>query len=240
MSREWYRRCGIVLSGGTGSRLGGKVPKQYLPVAGRTVIEHTLYAVRNWAAMDALLIAAREEWREYLEPVVRKAFPGEKVRFLGFSPVGEERQETVLFALRELTEVLAEDAIVMLHDAVRPLVSEELLMRCDEALLRGDGVMPYLPLKDTAYLSTDGQTITGSTDRDAIILGQTPEFYRYRPYLAANEALSREELCRVRGSSEPAVSAGMKIALVRGEERNFKLTTKEDLERFQRIREGRR
>lgn len=234
-----YSCCCILLSGGVGSRMNESTPKQYLPVAGRTVIEHTMYAIRNWKPLDSLIVVADSHWQDYLSPLIAKVFPPERVSFLGFSRPGVNRQMSVLNALQDISPYMRDRACVMIHDAVRPLVSESLIMTCNASLSDSDGVMPFLPMKDTVYESTDGRYISKNLDRSMLIAGQTPEFYDYHKYLTANEALSEDELATVHGSSEPAVKAGMKIALVPGEESNFKITTREDLERFKRMYEAR-
>ena len=235
-----YRRCCILLSGGMGTRLGSDIPKQYIEVGGRMVIAYTLEAISAWTSMDSLLIVADGQWQKMLYMLVDRVLPQERMGFLGLVPPGESRQGSVFNALRMAKSYMADDAWVMIHDAVRPEVSEGLIGKCDEVLSAGgcDGVMPYLPVKDTTYLtSEDGEQISANIDRDRLVAGQTPEFFDYWRYLAANESLSEEELLAVHGSTEPAVMAGMKMALVRGEESNFKITTKEDLERFRMIKE---
>ncbi|MBQ9361759.1 MAG: 2-C-methyl-D-erythritol 4-phosphate cytidylyltransferase [Lachnospiraceae bacterium] len=236
-----YRRTAIILSGGVGNRMEGnlRTPKQYMAVAGRPVIEHTLLRIREWRGMDSIIIVAEEKWQDYLEPLINEIFSGRSISFLGFSFPGNNRQLSILNALRDIKEDMSEDAVVMVHDAVRPRVSEELLARCDAAIGKGDGVMPYLHIKDTVYISEDGDYISENISRDRLYAGQTPEFYNFWKYLDANEALSHEEILSVKGSSEPAVMRGMRITLVQGDEANFKITTKEDMEYFRRIKEGR-
>lgn len=95
--------------------------------------------------------------------------------------------------------------------------------------------MPVLPMKDTVYYSVDGSRIDALLEREKILAGQAPEAFVYGPYLRACERLSREELLAVSGSSEPAVKAGMRIALVPGDEQNIKITTAEDLKAFARM-----
>ncbi len=252
-----YRKTCILLSGGVGARLGASTPKQYIEVNGKSILEYTLNAVKAWKTMDSLIIVADKQWWKYIEDKVRKVFKKElrepsierqfckNISFLGFAEPGKNRQFSIYNALKAIKDCMDKDAVVMIHDGVRPCLSSELVDRCDEtmnssSLVQGgiDGVMPYLEVKDTVYVKDADGNISGMLDRGSLAAGQTPEFFDYWEYLKANEDLSEEEMMLIHGSTEPAVKAGMKITLVPGEESNFKITTPEDLERFKQMVEG--
>lgn len=246
-----YRKTCILLSGGVGARLGASTPKQYIEVNGKSILEYTLNAVKAWKTMDSLIIVADKQWWVYIEDMVRRVFLdkiketdayiqlSENFEFLGFAEPGKNRQLSIYNALLAIKDYMGKDAVVMIHDGVRPCLSAELIDRCDDAMnhrnmVQGcsDGVMPYLEVKDTVYVKDADGNISGMLDRGSLAAGQTPEFFDYGKYLKANEDLSEEEMLLIHGSTEPAVKAGMKIALVPGDEGNFKITTPEDLERF--------
>ena len=254
---EKYRKTCILLSGGVGARLGASTPKQYIEVHGQPILEYTLNAIKAWKAMDSLIIVADRHWWESIDDIVRRVFSEElselgiksrsceSFRFLGFAEPGQNRQLSIYNALRALEDYMDKDAIIMIHDGVRPCLSAELIDRCDNAMNHcnsakgcNDGVMPYLEVKDTVYVKDTDGNISGMLDRGSLAAGQTPEFFDYWKYLKANEDLSEDEMMLIHGSTEPAVKAGMKITMVPGEESNFKITTPEDLERFKQIVEG--
>ena len=250
-SSSKYRKTCILLSGGVGARLGASTPKQYIEVNGKSILEYTLNAVKAWKNMDSLIIVADRQWWVYIEDMVRRVFLdiiketdayiqlSENFEFLGFAEPGKNRQLSIYNALLAIRDYMSPNATVMIHDGVRPCLSSELIDRCDAAMnLRNpdqgssDGVMPYLEVKDTVYVKDAEGHISGMLDRGSLAAGQTPEFFDYGKYLKANEDLSEEDMLLIHGSTEPAVKAGMKIALVPGDEGNFKITTPEDLERF--------
>ena len=241
-----YRKTCILLSGGVGARLDASTPKQYIEVNGKSILEYTLNAVKTWKFMDSLIIVADRQWREYLEMLIDRVYGDkQKVVFLGLAEPGKNRQLSIYNALRAITDYMDKDAVVMIHDGVRPCLSPELIKRCDDAMnIRNpaqsniDGVMPYLEVKDTIYLKDADGNILGMLDRGSLAAGQTPEFFDYWKYLKANEDLSEDEMMLIHGSTEPAIKAGMKITLVPGEESNFKITTPGDLERFKQTAEG--
>ena len=123
---------------------------------------------------------------------------------------------------------------IIIHDAARPNISPMMISQCLSGLRDADGVMPVLPVKDTMYLSADGQHITSLLNRDQLFAGQAPESFCFGKYMAIHDGLTEEQLAQVRGSSELAYQHGMTIQLISGDEHNYKITTKADLEKFRK------
>lgn len=226
----------LVLSGGTGSRLGADIPKQYLRVQGRPVLLYCMETLHKSPVIDAVQIVAAQEWQEEIGSWLEVY--GLAGKFRGFSLPGENRQLSIYNGLTDIRRYAQDDDLVLIHDAARPLLSPELIEDCTEAIEDYEGVLPVLPMKDTVYFSEDGRQITSLLDRQAVFAGQAPELFRLETYYQANERLLPEEILRINGSTEPAVLAGMQIAMVPGDERNFKITTPADLERFRQIVEN--
>ena len=90
--------------------------------------------------------------------------------------------------------------------------------------------------RDTIYQSVDGKIITSTLRREELFAGQAPEVFRFTPYYEACKALLPDDIYTINGSSEPAILAGMKIAMIPGDEKNYKITTQGDLERFREDR----
>ena len=225
----------ILLSGGTGTRLGSDRPKQYIEVNNQAIICYALQALAANSQIDGIQIVAATEWQDYI--LKQMDVLGREVieKFIAFSLPGDNRQLSILSGLNDLQGQNVDKVLV--HDAARPFLSQKMLEACLDIPDGYDGVMPVLPMKDTVYLSQDGTEISQLLDRSKIYAGQAPEGFRYEKYWKANNALSYEEIMCINGSSEPAIKAGMKIAMVPGEDRNFKITTREDLLRFQQILE---
>ena len=140
--------------------------------------------------------------------------------------------------IRGWMDSVSENDGVIIHDGVRPLVSEQLIGDCLAALADHEGCMPVLPMKDTIYQSSDGTKIDHLLERSTLFAGQAPEAFRLHPYAKINREASKEELSLTRGTSEIAYRHGMDVAMIPGDERNFKITTRSDLERFCTIVEG--
>ncbi len=229
----------LVLSGGTGTRIGSDIPKQYIRVKGRMLIAFCLDMFSHHDRIDGIWIVAAHGWQsEIKEECARCGIDANAVK--GFSLPGDTRQLSILNGLRDidayvksLSEGSAEDPVVMIHDAARPNLSVGFVNRCLDALEKYDGVMPVLPMKDTVYYSESGNSVDRLLDRSRIYAGQAPEVYRLRKYIEANEKLLPDEILKINGSTEPAVLAGLKVAMIPGDENNYKITTIEDLKRFE-------
>lgn len=216
----------LILAGGSGERTGEDLPKQYLEAAGKPMIAYALEAFETHPDIDGLHIVAESCYWDYL-----RGFLGDSFR--GFSEPGETRQLSVLSGLEDMKQYAGDEDVVIIHDAARPFVSKELISACLESLREHEGVMPVLPVKDTVYLS-DGKAVTSLLDRNQVYAGQAPEAFRFRRYYEANKCLLPERILAVNGSSEPAVMAGMDVAVIPGEEDNWKVTSQTDLERFRK------
>lgn len=235
----------IVLAGGTGTRTGAELPKQYVKAKGHMMVAYSVKPLLECAQMDAVYIVCDPEWREKIASDLT-GFGFETSKIKGFACPGEVRQLSVLNGMREFysEKDASDEDTVLVHDAARPFLSRELLDECYKALPGHDGVMPALPMKDTVYLSEGGllkETSCGKIsellDRSKVFAGQAPELFNLKKYYKANIDLLPDRILSVNGAAEPAVMAGMDIAMIPGEEGNFKVTTVADLNRFIQLME---
>lgn len=232
----------LILSGGTGSRTGLDVPKQYVEVCGMPIISYCMKTLSGHDGIDAIQIVAEEEWQELIsksmEQMEKAKEPGITEKFKGFSKPGANRQLSILSGLKDIRKYTDDLSYVLIHDAARPMLSTRLISDCLDAVAGHEGVIPVLPMKDTVYSSEDGRTITSLLNRSQIFAGQAPELFILGKYYEANATLTSESILQINGSTEPAIIAGMDIAMIPGDERNFKITTLADLRRFEQIQGG--
>ena len=235
----------IVLSGGTGTRAGADMPKQYVRVNGHMMVTYALKPLLDSDHVDEIYVVCADEWRDEIEKDA-EAEGIDVTKIAGFVSPGDTRQLSILNGLKYIIEEAAlsqaDDSrsevcmnTVLIHDAARPFLTVDMIDRCYNTLNEDtgiDGVMPVLPMKDTVYLSNDGRNISGLIDRSTVFAGQAPELFRLKPYYEANIKLLPDRILKINGASEPAVMAGMKIAMIQGDEENKKVTTAQDLESF--------
>ena len=224
----------IILSGGIGSRMKmDGFPKQYLEVNGKPILVYTLEIFQKNSNVDVIVVVAAKEWEEQIQQWAVD-FGLTKVKLV--APCGASRQESIRNGLKAcITESVSDEDNVIIHDAVRPLLSDELISKCFRALSENEGCMPVIPVNDTVYQSRDGEYIESLLNRDTLFAGQAPEAFNLLKYYNVNKDLTESELEKIRGTSEIAYRNNMKIRLIPGEERNFKITTQVDLRRFEAI-----
>lgn len=243
----------IILAGGTGSRIkSADIPKQYIEVGGRPVISYVLETTLSVPGITALAVVADAAWQERIryalaDEIEALCLSAEnagisytespelsslKAKML-FADPGENRQLSILNGLRALAANGAgEDDLVAVIDAARPNMSIDLLKAVYAAAEPCDGALPVLPMKDTVYLSDGGERVSSLLPREQVFAGQAPEVFRFGKYLEANKRLLPDEILKIHGSTEPAIMAGMDIAMIPGDEANYKITTDADLIRF--------
>lgn len=203
----------LILSGGTGTRLGADIPKQYIEVNDRPIISYCFETFAKSGYIDDIWIVADGRWQEYIRECVKTYDVNGRLK--GFSKPGANRQLSIFNGIEDIRGWLESIGIddkgsVLVHDAARPM----------------------LPMKDTVYLSEDGVSVSELLNRSRLFAGQAPELFDLEKYYTANMALLPDRILSINGSTEPAVMAGMDIAMVAGDEGNYKITTAADLERF--------
>lgn len=215
----------LILAGGSGTRLGADIPKQYLDLGGRAVIRHAIEAFLGHPRIAAVQVVIGAADLAYYE----KSVSGLSLR----APVigGRTRQESGMKGLESLSDLSPD--LVLIHDAARPFVDAATIDRVIETLQTEVAALPGVPVADTLKRGTGSPLRVGDTvDRTGLWRAQTPQGFRYDAILAAHRAAAGAELT---DDAAVAEHAGIEIALVLGSEDNFKITTREDLSRAERL-----
>ena len=224
----------ILLAGGKGTRIGGDIPKQYLEIEGEPLILYALRVLERSPLIDGIQIIAEKNWQREISVWTKMAGDGAKI--WGYSEPGDNRQLSIFNGMEALRDRLNSEDLIFVHDAVRPFLSERMIEESLKAIKGHDGVIPVLPMNDTVYCSKTGKKIDSLLKRSEIYAGQAPETFVFGKYYDANVRLIEtgeiEEIC---GSTEPAILAGMDVQMIPGDEKNFKITTHADLERFKEL-----
>lgn len=220
----------IILSGGVGVRLGGNIPKQYIEVNNRPIIGYCLDTFQRNNQIDKIVIVISDEWKE---PITSYIIANQITKFISFASAGKSRQHSILNGLEACKTLGAEENDrVIIHDAARPNVDDDLINGCLSTLESYDNAMPVITVKDTVYYSEDGKNIKSLLNRDNIYAGQAPESCHFGSYYRINKSLSDDQLSAVRGTSAIAYENGLTVGLFKGKEHNYKITTMEDLNKF--------
>lgn len=221
----------ILLAGGSGQRFGADRPKQFVRIGERTVLEHSLAAFEQSPHIDAILIVSHPQ---HLDEVRELLPSSQHPKLLTVVAGGAERQDSTLNALRALTQITdspLEQIRILIHDAVRPAVSQSIIERVCTALHTHQAANLVVPVTDTLLEINDNGTTAAMPSRARFRRVQTPQgFHAATLQHAYDVALTDPNFqatddCGVVFRYLPEV----KIALVEGEQRNIKLTYPEDL-----------
>lgn len=217
----------IILAGGSGKRLGGELPKQFLQVAGKTVMEHSIDAFERSEDIDEIAIVSRADFVQDVEAMVaRNGYNKVKHVLCG----GKERYHSSLAALEAYPD---DDCNLLFHDCVRPLVSQRIIHDCVEALKEYEAVDVAVPTTDTIIQLDERGCISSIPPRAMLRNVQTPQGFRRSTIRRAFDLALQDpsfqptDDCSVIHRYLPQVS----IHVVEGDADNFKITYKSDLER---------
>jgi 2-C-methyl-D-erythritol 4-phosphate cytidylyltransferase/2-C-methyl-D-erythritol 2,4-cyclodiphosphate synthase len=206
----------IILAGGAGARMGRE--KQYLPLAGRPMIEWTVEAFTSSGLFSKIILALGPENLKQYGPAWEKA--GIKV-----APAGATRTESLRNAFKFVSPGAG---LVAVHDGARPLVDAPLIRACLEKAAEAGAAVPGVPLKDTVKkVSADGGVFESTPDRSSLMAVQTPQCYRREVISAILDAAGSGK--DYSDESQVLEKLGIKAAVVRSSGRNIKVTTPEDL-----------
>lgn len=213
----------IILAGGVGSRLGMSIPKQFLKVAGKMVIEHTVDTFCHNGNIDEVAIVANPSYADDVAGIVRRN-GWTKVR--NVLKGGRERYDSSLAAIRAYS---GRDVNLVFHDAVRPLVTHRIIDDVCEALLTHEAVDVTLPAVDT-IIEAEGGHIAAIPDRSRLRRVQTPQAFRLSVIERAYDRALRDPGFRATDDCSVVFKylPDVPVCLVDGEESNVKLTYKED------------
>lgn len=213
----------IVVAAGQGTRFGSEMPKQFLLLQNRPIIVHALERLQSAATVRQIVVVVGNEWVPYMGREIAGRFNFEKI--IAIVPGGKQRQDSVWAGLQALPR--APD-IVVVHDAVRPLFSLELLARVIEGCKTFDACVPGLPSRDTVK-RIDGAQIIETVPRESLCLVQTPQAFRYPSLRRAFEQAGKMNFY---STDEAALveKFGGRAGWVEGEETNLKITTPRDLQ----------
>lgn len=219
------KNIAIILAGGSGRRMGGALPKQFLEVNNRTILEYTIDNFERAECIDEIAIVTHPDYVDKMQQII-SSNPWKKVTqvLLG----GKERTDSTLSALHAYTN---EDDRLLIHDGVRPMVSQQIIQNVCSALSEYDVVNLAIPAVDTIIEVKDG-VMVAAPRRDLLRQVQTPQgFKRQTLALAYEKALADPNFiatddCGVVFKYHPASP----IKIVDGETSNIKITYKEDLE----------
>ena len=213
----------IIVAAGKGVRMGSAQRKQYLLVAGRPILYHTLRQFDACTSVDRICVVVPKQDLDYCyEKVLTIAKLKKSVKLV---PGGIERQQSVFRGLKTLDQ---QGGLVAIHDGVRPLIQPSIIEACILKASEKGACVPGIPITDTIKKANQKGKITATLQRRNLWAIQTPQVFNYQIIMEAHHSAIKEGFL---GTDDASLveRLGYPVAIVNGSKTNIKVTTEEDL-----------
>ncbi|MBL1261513.1 MAG: 2-C-methyl-D-erythritol 4-phosphate cytidylyltransferase [Thiotrichaceae bacterium] len=217
------RYWGVIPASGVGKRMGSELPKQYLTLHDKTLLQHTIERMVDHSRIAGVVVAvARHDHRWQ---ALEEHFGDEVTWVTG----GAERYHSVLNALQALNDIAAKDDWALVHDAARPCLRAEDIDRLIDQASSGIGGILAAPVNDTMKRANADGAITETVNRDGLWRALTPQMFRIRLLIEAIEHAMTQNL-PITDEASAVESLGYRPTVVAGHSDNIKITLPQDLE----------
>lgn len=225
---------GLIIAGGVGSRMKAKIPKQFMKVEGKEVIFYTLEAFQNNRDIDAIAVVCLHGWEDVLlrgakEYGITKMINQPDNGIIGGGDTGMHSLRNGMLYLKEHYD---NDSIIVIHDAVRPLISQDIITANIAGVMRHGTAITTVPTTEALLQVTEDNPDNSSVvvDRQFIARTQTPQSLRLDKFIWAHEEAVKQGITDTVATCTLLVELGESVHLILGEGTNFKITTQEDID----------
>ena len=222
----------LIIAGGTGNRMGQDIPKQFLTVNEKPVIIYTLEAFQNHPKIDAIAVVCISGWETVLQSYANQ-FNITKLKYI--IPGGDCGQASIRNGVYELEKHFDKDDIVLIHDAIRPMVSDEIISDCISTTIEHGNSITCIPCAEAMLQTEDSIISCGSYPREKLKRTQTPQGFRIGDICNLHREALEAGITNSVASCTLMIEMGKQVYFSKGSEKNIKLTTVEDLDIFKAL-----
>lgn len=223
----------VIFAGGTGQRMRNTArPKQFLELYGKPIIIYTLEIFQNHPEIDAIVVPCVAGWHDYLKKIAEKYGITKLIRIV---PGGKTSQESKLNALHAIRDICSDDDVVLMHDAVRPLITPKVIDDNLAAVKAHGNAITVDPFTETGIVSEDGKTVSETIERQKLYIAKAPQSFYYGDVLAAHEAAKSMPNEITIDTCTIMTALGKSLYFVPCECSNIKITKPEDYYIFKAI-----
>lgn len=212
----------VIVAAGKGKRMGTEISKQFLPLCGKEILAHTVEKFEKAEKIRDIILVTGEDSLQDVQDMTQE-YGWKKIRSIVAG--GKERQDSVWNGLQEVS---VDAEIVLIHDGVRPFVTEDILDISVETALEMGGCVTGVPAKDTIKVCNSENIAVDTPDRSTLWQIQTPQTFRRELIMKAYEQAKEDGFVGTDDASL-AEHSGYPVKVIMGSYRNIKITTKEDL-----------
>lgn len=222
----------LIIAGGTGNRMGQDIPKQFLTVNEKPVIIYTLEVFQNHPKIDAIAVVCISGWETVLQSYANQ-FNITKLKYI--IPGGDCGQASIRNGVYELEKHFDKDDIVLIHDAIRPMVSDEIISDCISTTIEHGNSITCIPCAEAMLQTEDSIISCGSYPREKLKRTQTPQGFRIGDICNLHREALEAGITNSVASCTLMIEMGKQVYFSKGSEKNIKLTTVEDLDIFKAL-----
>lgn len=222
----------LLIAGGVGARMHQNIPKQFLTVNEKPVIVYTLEAFQKHADIDEIAVVCVEGWEQVLWAYANQ-FNITKLKTI--VPGGKNGQDSIRNGVYELEKTHGANDVVLIHDAIRPMVSAEIISDCIVQTKRHGCAIATIPCAEAMLETTDGESSESSYPRDNLKRTQTPQGFELGKICDLHRRALEKGITNSVASCTLMVEMGEKVYFSAGSEKNIKLTTVDDIDIFKAL-----
>ena len=222
----------LLIAGGSGNRMHQDIPKQFITVNERPVIVYTLEAFENHPAIDAIAVVCIQGWEQVLWAYA-KQFNITKLKYI--VPGGKNGQDSIRNGVFELEKHFDKDDLVLIHDAIRPMVSAEIISDNIRVAREFGNAITVIPCAEAMMQTEDGVVSVGSYPRDRLKRTQTPQAFKIGDICDLHRRALEAGITNSVASCTLKIEMGEQVYFSAGSEKNIKLTTAEDIDIFKAL-----
>ncbi|MBQ8311611.1 MAG: 2-C-methyl-D-erythritol 4-phosphate cytidylyltransferase [Clostridia bacterium] len=227
----------LIIAGGSGQRMHQEIPKQFINVYDKPVIIYTLEAFQNHPEIDAIAVVCIEGWEGFLRAYANQ-FGITKLLYV--VPGGENGQGSIRNGVYELEKHYGAEDIVLIHDAIRPMVSPEIITDCIHKARKYGSAIATIPCAEAMMQTEDGVVSTGSYPRNNLKRTQTPQGFPIGKICDLHRRALEAGVTNSVASCTLMIEMGEQVHFSAGSEKNVKLTTVEDIDIFKALLKAKR
>ncbi len=222
----------LIIAGGSGQRMHQDIPKQFITVNDRPVIVYTLEAFQKHAEIDAIAVVCIQGWEQVLWSYA-KQFNITKLKYV--VPGGKNGQDSIRNGIFELEKHFDPKDVVLIHDAIRPLVSAEIISNCIVTTHQYGNAITCIPCAEAMLETADGVSAISAYPRDHLKRTQTPQGFFLGEICQIHRDALKKGITNSVASCTLMVEMGRKVYFSAGSEKNIKLTTVDDIDIFKAL-----
>lgn len=222
----------LIIAGGSGARMHQNIPKQFLTVNERPVIVYTLEAFQSHPEIDEIAVVCIEGWKSVLWAYANQ-FNITKLKYV--FPGGKNGQDSIRNGVYGLRAHCNDKDIVLIHDAIRPMVSADIISECIVTTKKHGCAITVIPCAEAMMQTEDGEVSTGSYQRDKLKRTQTPQAFYLGEICDLHKRALDAGITNSVASCTLKIEMGEQVYFSAGSEKNIKLTTVEDIDIFKAL-----